>query len=311
MLDRNGSLVSASTNTQDGSQDPFEETTVGPGDYVLVGQYAGSGVFLHLDVDNDGASLFATVGTAGATRGHAAAAGAFGVAATDASIAYTRGTPFNSQDVVEYFSSDGPRRVFFNADGTPITPDNFSSTGGELRRKPTITAGDGISTVGIPGPFAGPFYGTSAAAPHAAAIAALALSNNKSLRPGAIFEAISSPLLAPSAAIDIMAPGYDRDSGYGILDAYNLLLLTSARPTVKSFTPTSGPVGTTVTITGTGFGSVAAVLFHGVPAPFTVVSPMVLTTTVPKGATTGPLELVVYQFGSNVLVTPNFVVTSK
>ena len=33
----------------------------------------------------------------------------------------------------ERFTSDGPRRVFFEADGTPITPGDFSSTGGAVR----------------------------------------------------------------------------------------------------------------------------------------------------------------------------------
>ena len=308
VLDHNGTLVAASTNTQDGTQDPFEQAEVGPGDYALVGKYAGNGVFLHLDVDDDGAAIFATIGTDGATRGHAAAAGAFGVAAADASIPYGRGTPFNSKDVPESFSSDGPRRVFFNADGTPITPGNFSSTGGVLRLKPTVTASDGVTTVAVPG--LTPFYGTSAAAPHAAAIAALALSNNPALRPGGIYEAISSPFLAPSAAIDILAPGYDRDSGYGILDAYNLLRLTAPTPKVMSFTPASGPVGTTVVINVSQAHSIYGALFHGVFAPVTVLSNTQIAVTVPAGATTGPLELIIYQFGANVLVKNPFVVTT-
>ena len=77
------------------------------------------------------------------------------------------------------FSSDGPRRVFFDRDGNEYTPGNLSSTGGQVRRKPTLTAADGVSTLDVAGGFDGqPFYGTSAAGPHAAAIAALALSNN-------------------------------------------------------------------------------------------------------------------------------------
>src|SRR5581483_8912187 len=41
-------------------------------------------------------------------------------------------------------------------------------------------------------------------------------------------------------------------------------------PTVKSFTPTSGPVGTAVTITGTSFLKATAVKFGTVAATFTV-----------------------------------------
>ena len=70
----------------------------------------------------------------------------------------------------ETFTSDGPRRVFYQPDGTPITPGNFTSTGGEVRQKPDIAAADGVLTT-VPG--FERFFGTSASAPHAAAIAAL------------------------------------------------------------------------------------------------------------------------------------------
>ena len=46
----------------------------------------------------------------------------------------------------ETFTSDGPRRVFYNPDGTEITPGNLTSTGGSVRQKPDITAADGVST---------------------------------------------------------------------------------------------------------------------------------------------------------------------
>jgi hypothetical protein len=56
---------------------------------------------------------------------------------------------FNAANVVETFSSDGPRRIFFNADSTPITPGNFlgGTNGGLLRQKPDITAADGTRSV--------------------------------------------------------------------------------------------------------------------------------------------------------------------
>ena len=56
-----------------------------------------------------------------------------------------------------------------------------------------------------------------------------------------------------------------------------------------------------VTITGTNLETVAgAVLFHGVNAPFEVVSKTkLLVTQVPPGATSGALELFYYQFGAN------------
>lgn len=68
----------------------------------------------------------------------------------------------------------------------------------------------------------------------------------------------------------------------------------AAAPTVASFTPTSGVVGTTVTITGTGFkdtSAVTAVAFHGVAATFTADSDTQITATVPTTATTGPITV--------------------
>jgi hypothetical protein len=90
--------------------------------------------------------------------------------------------------------------------------------------------------------------------------------------------------------------------GWGLLLATALLLIGTpviaststayaAGPTISSFSPTSGPVGTTVTITGSGFTGTTRVLFGVVKATsFTVNSDTSITTTVPvgaKGATIG------------------------
>jgi alpha-tubulin suppressor-like RCC1 family protein len=56
---------------------------------------------------------------------------------------------------------------------------------------------------------------------------------------------------------------------------------------IVNLSPTSGPVGTPVTLTGVGFGDVTAVKFNGVSASFQILSPTSIRTTVPFGATTG------------------------
>jgi hypothetical protein len=61
--------------------------------------------------------------------------------------------------------------------------------------------------------------------------------------------------------------------------------------TITSFTPTFGPIGTTVTITGTNFTGATAVKFNGVTATFTVNSATQITATVPTGATTGKITV--------------------
>jgi uncharacterized protein (TIGR03437 family) len=62
-------------------------------------------------------------------------------------------------------------------------------------------------------------------------------------------------------------------------------------PTVMFFTPTSGSVGSTVTVAGGGFTGATAVHFNGVAASFTVVSAMQITATVPADAATGPIAV--------------------
>ena len=63
-------------------------------------------------------------------------------------------------------------------------------------------------------------------------------------------------------------------------------------PTITSFNPTSGPVGTQVTISGTGLTQVSKVTFGGVKATaFTVNSATQVTATVPTGAVTGKIAV--------------------
>ena len=62
-------------------------------------------------------------------------------------------------------------------------------------------------------------------------------------------------------------------------------------PTIGSFAPTSGPVGTSVTITGTGFAGTTSVRFNGTQAAFSVVSSTQLRATVPAGATSGQISV--------------------
>ncbi|CAN5341155.1 hypothetical protein BH20ACT24_BH20ACT24_10410 [soil metagenome] len=58
-------------------------------------------------------------------------------------------------------------------------------------------------------------------------------------------------------------------------------------PSVTSFTPRRGPVGTPVTINGSGFTGAVGVAFNGTPAAFTVISNTQIRATVPPGARSG------------------------
>lgn len=204
----NGTVVAASSNTQDGDDDPYESIPfASPGTSIVIVKFSGEGRYLHLS----GGRSPLEFTTSGATRGHNAsgASNAFCVAATwvrSPAVPFVEGTV----NPVETFSSDGPRRMFFEGDGTPITPGNFSASGGLLLQKPDLTAADGVAT-SVPG--FNPFFGTSAAAPHAAAIAALLLSHNPLMTPPEI------RLAMESTALDIEALGRDQDSGAGIVMA--------------------------------------------------------------------------------------------
>ncbi len=226
VLDSTGATVLfSSTNPQTGSQDPWEEIYLGAtpptSPRIVVLQKAGAaGRFLHVDTNRGTLSI----STQGATHGHSAPKHGYGVAATPANSPGPYPNPFNSSNHIENFSSDGPRRIFFNADSTQVNPGSgFLATGGQLLQKPDVTAADGVSC--MPASF-NPFYGTSAAAPHAAAIAALVKSVNPSFTAGQIDTALRN------SAIDIEQAGWDRNSGTGIVMAYQAIV--AADPCVFS-----------------------------------------------------------------------------
>jgi uncharacterized repeat protein (TIGR03803 family) len=79
------------------------------------------------------------------------------------------------------------------------------------------------------------------------------------------------------------------------------------KPTLASFTPPSGPVGTSVTITGTGLTQATKVAFNGTSATLVVNSDTQITATVPTGATTG--KIAVTTKGGLVSSTTSFTVT--
>jgi IPT/TIG domain len=61
---------------------------------------------------------------------------------------------------------------------------------------------------------------------------------------------------------------------------------------VLSFSPTSGPVNTLVSVTGAGFTGVQSVKFNGTSSTFVwVVSSTRLIASVPSGATTGKISV--------------------
>jgi hypothetical protein len=122
--------------------------------------------------------------------------------------------------VVRSYSSAGPTHVRFDVLGNP----SFST-----RNKPDIVAPDGTNTTFFGSDFDGDgfpnFSGTSAAAPHAAAVAALLRDFDLNLTPAQIYSALES------TAIDMNDPstagfdtGFDFGTGFGLVHAMGALM---------------------------------------------------------------------------------------
>jgi len=88
------------------------------------------------------------------------------------------------------------------------------------------------------------------------------------------------PAGATRGAIQVTGGGTTVNSGTFTVD-----------PTISSISPTSGPVGGSVTITGTGFSGATSVSFNGTSASFTITDHAHISATVPSGATSGPITV--------------------
>jgi len=204
------SIIGSSTSLQSGTQDPYEFASgsfpVGSRLYVV--KYSGVARAIRLDTIRG--RLDPAIATAGSTFGHNAAASAVTVAAVNVGTAGGGAFTGGAANPVTTYSSDGPRKMFYQPNGTAITPGNFlfGTNGGTTLNKVDMAAAD-CGTTTTPGFI--PFCGTSAAAPTAAAIAALIKGNNPALTRAQILAAMNA------TALDIEAAGWDRDSGVGIV----------------------------------------------------------------------------------------------
>ncbi len=144
--------------------------------------------------------------------------------------------PYFNQENPESFTSLGPTTIFYEyvTDGSgKITGIQRQATP-EIRQKPDIAAIDGTDTTffGIPDfdntGFPN-FFGTSAAAPHAAAVAALLKEADSSLTPAQIYNRLET------TAQDIYNSGFDNLTGAGLINAYDAIFAV-AEPATLNFT---------------------------------------------------------------------------
>jgi hypothetical protein len=92
------------------------------------------------------------------------------------------------------------------------------------------------------------------------------------------------PVGAVTGKITIVTPA-------GTATSANNFTVNAAAPTIASFSPTSGTIGTSVTITGSNFTGATGVKFNGTTATFSVTDTSHIATSVPNGAATGTISV--------------------
>ncbi len=208
-------VIAASNNSQNGTQDPIEFILSNGdddlGNHLVVVKVNGDDRFLHLNTHRGRLD----VGTDGQIFGHPAAVSAIAVAAVDVATAGGGVFTGGAGNPPETFNSDGPRRIFFDVDGNPVGAlSSFGGQSSEVRQKPDVAAADGVSTA-TPG--FETFFGSSASAPHLAAIAALLEEIISSLDSNGVKDRFTKD------ALDIGITGTDNVSGSGIPNADQIL----------------------------------------------------------------------------------------
>jgi hypothetical protein len=198
---------------------------------------------------------------------------------------YSFGIQSSSTDRLEYSSKEGanPPELVIEKGTNPVTPPSitsFTPISGAAGTQVTIAGANFIGITGVA------FNGTAAAG--------FTVDSNTQLR-------ANVPAGATTGKISVT------NSAGTALSAANFTV--TVPPTITSFTPSSGPAGTEVTITGSSLTGTSGVAFNGTAAAsFTVDSNTQLRANVPAGATTGKISLT--NSNGTALSANNFTVTT-
>ncbi|QDU75011.1 Subtilase family protein [Bremerella volcania] len=213
LLDANGTVVASSIDSNVGNDASeflgYVNTTNSTDFQIVITRLAGADAGLMKYVILSTQPTINEYATNSATSfGHSNSAGAAAVGAS-----YYVDTPEFGQDppLRESFTSLGGVPILFDLSGNRLGT-------AENRQAPNFSAIDGVNTTffgqdsdgdGFPN-----FFGTSAAAPNAAAVAALMLQRNPDLTPTEVYTILQD------TAIDMETPGADLLTGYGLIDAF-------------------------------------------------------------------------------------------
>jgi hypothetical protein len=208
------------------------------------------------------------------TAGHNASADAFSTGA----VAFFNAPPFSTTLPVRNndFSSHGPVSIVFDPQGNRIL-------GGPIvLNKPDFSGIDGVNTTFFPpggdipqDPDSFPnFFGTSAAAPNLAAVAALMRQLSPGLNKQDAFDAFRSSVIPLNGST---VPNWDVQGGYGLVQAVASLQAVD-RLRVSSVTPASG------TVLNTGLNTLVFT-FNRPINPATIQASDLVFTSIPSGVT--------------------------
>ena len=162
-------------------------------------------------------------------------------------------------------------------DGTATGPINFTVSPGLVFNSFTPARGPVGTVVTLSGQG---FSGTTAVAINGTAVTAFTVASDNEIW-------ATVPAGARSGFITLTSP-----QGSGTSGRMFEVTVAAGGPAISSFTPTSGPVGTSVTINGSNFAGATGVTFNGTAATtFNVVNASRITATVPAGATSGPISV--------------------
>jgi len=197
-------------------------------------------------------------------QGHPGAAGA---AAVGAAFYFETPACGTSPAMLESYSSEGGDPILFDVNGVRLTTP-------VVRQKPDFVGPDGgndtflgftLASGGVTGangelsttttqcqnnPSYPNFFGTSAATPHVAGIAALMLQANSAVAPAAIYSALRTSALSMGGST-----GYNVNSGFGFVQADAALALIPPGAPTLSLAASSVTAGSSTTITWSSVNS--------------------------------------------------------
>jgi hypothetical protein len=232
VIEAGGAPVAAVEDNVGGSQRPFEFLSwenEGPEEEVqlVVNRYSGSSPRLKFALLENGGGVAETEYPS-SSQGDVVGPTVFGHSGA-ASATAVGAVRYNNPVKPENFSSRGPVKHYFG----PLTgPGPAPPTGEQAIPKPDLVASDGGANTFFGNLQTGiwRFYGTSAAAPHAAAVAALVRQAN----PAASGAQVREDLAATAHPVGAFGP---EAVGAGLIDAYGAVAALALPPTVTITKP--------------------------------------------------------------------------